>query len=113
MKVLKSLVFSYVITGALLFLLAFLLYELRFSDTMIHVGMVVVYLLSAFTGGFYLGKKTGEKKYLWGILSGFLYFLILLLLSFGMNGMTLVHGGSTLTVLVLCSVGGMLGGMMS
>ena len=113
MKIIKSLAFSYVITGILLFLLAFLLYELRFSDSMIHVGMVVVYLFSAFAGGFYLGKKTGKRRYLWGILSGFLYFLILLLLSFAMNGLTLVHGGSTAMVLVLCALGGMLGGMVS
>lgn len=111
--VLKSLFFSYIITAIFLLLLALILYKLEPSIIVIRVGIILSYLISSFLGGIFVGKSTKEKKFLWGIIVGMLYFLIILLISFAMNQSILDKVGSMITVFAMCSLGGMLGGMVS
>ena len=95
----KCLLFCAILTGILLLLLAFLMYRLRFSE-----GIVTVCIT---------GKREGSRKFLWGLLAGSIYFIILLILSMVMKtpgDLSTIH---TLTVLALCAGGGMLGGMLS
>jgi putative membrane protein (TIGR04086 family) len=52
-----------------------------------------------------------EQKYLWGIILGVTYMVIIGLVSFVVNGTIELSAGSTLTAFILCVAGGMLGGM--
>ena len=64
-------------------------------------------------GGLIAGKKMKRKKFLWGLLLGSLYFLILFAVSAALAGglpKDLVHMGTTLGI---CMAAGTLGGMMS
>ena len=70
-------------------------------------------LISTFSGGFVIGKLTGARKFLWGLLAGSLYFVLLLLISLGIYHTLQGAAAETAAAFVLCALGGMLGGMIS
>ena len=110
---LKSLLFSYILTGGLLLLLALLLYKVGLSQKVVSICIIVIYVLATFFAGFITGKKLKSRKFLWGALMGLPYFLILVVVSLIVNRQPGVLANSLLTTLVLCGGGGMLGGMLS
>ena len=110
---LKLLAFSYIITAVFLLILSMLLYKFRLSETIINIGIVVIYVAATFLTGFLAGKKTGTKKYLWGLFLGAGYFLILTLISLIINHGISDFSGNFLSTLFLCVGSGMLGGMLS
>lgn len=113
MKIFQALLVSYVITGILLLVLAVLLYKLNLDKEKVTAGITAIYVVSALAGGFLLGKLQRIRKFMWGFLLGVLYFLLLVMVSFGVYHTLqgdLVQIGTTL---VLCSAGGMLGGMLA
>ena len=73
--------------------------------------IIVTYILSCFAGGFLSGKMMKNKKFLWGILVGLLYFGIMLLVSLAVNRQLDQTAANFVTTMVLCLLGGMLGGM--
>ena len=110
---LKSLLFSYILTGSLLLLLALLLYKADLSQKVVSVCIIVIYVLATFFAGFITGKKLKSRKFLWGAVMGAAYFLVLVVISLAVNRQPGVLSNSFLTTLVLCTGGGMLGGMLS
>ena len=109
--ILKGVLIAYVITGVFLLILALLLYKCNLSEQIINIGIIVAYVLSVFVSGFYMGKKMKNKRYLWGLLAGSVYFVLLFAVSLIVNReFTGVQGGF-LTTMLLCLGGGMLGGM--
>lgn len=110
---LKSLLFSYILTGALLVILAFLLYKLNLSEKIVSASIVVIYVAATFFAGFVTGKKIRNRRFLWGLLEGCAYFLVLAAVSFAAGQGKTGIGTSFFTTLVLCAGGGMLGGMLS
>ncbi|MCI9073696.1 MAG: TIGR04086 family membrane protein [Lachnospiraceae bacterium] len=110
---LKSLLFSYILTGGLLLLLALLLYKVGLSQKMVSICIIVIYVLATFFAGFITGKKLKSRKFLWGALMGVAYFLVLVVVSLAVNRQPGVLADSLFTTLVLCGGGGMLGGMLS
>ena len=110
---LKSLLFSYILTAACLLLLAFLLYKFGLTEKIVSIAIIVIYVAATFFAGFVAGRKMQNRKFLWGLLMGGLYFLVLLLVSLLVNGSVGEIGNSFLTTMVLCAAGGMLGGMLS
>ena len=111
--ILKCLLLSYLLTTGLLLLLALLLYRFELTEKVVSVCIIGIYILVPFLAGFLAGKREGSRKFLWGLLLGGLYFLILIVISLTVNqGMSEV-GGNFFTVLILCCGSGMLGGMLS
>ena len=113
MFLLKSLLFSYILTMALLLMLAFLVYKAGLTERIVSIAIIVIYVVATFFAGFITGKKMQNRKFLWGALMGSAYFLVLLLLSLLLNQTTGGLGDSVATTFVLCTAGGMLGGMFS
>ena len=109
----KALLASYIVTGILLFILTLLLYKFQWDEQMITAGIIAIYVISTFAGGFILGKLKGTRKFLWGLIMGILYFLLLFLISFGIYRSFDGNGTNVLTTLLLCMGGGMLGGMIA
>ena len=58
-----------------------------------------------------MGKMMKNKKFLWGILVGLLYFGIMLLVSLAVNRQLDQTAANFVTTMALCLLGGMLGGM--
>lgn len=110
---LKSLLFSYILTGVFLAILSFLLYKLGLGEKVVAIAIIGIYVVATFFAGFMAGKKVQSRKFLWGLLEGAAYFLILAVLSIiaGEEGIT--FGKSFFTTMALCTGGGMLGGMLS
>lgn len=109
----KALFISYLCTGVILLILACIMYKAEPPNMFISAGVVFSYIFSAFVGGMIVGKKTQEKRFLWGIISGMLYFAIIFAISILMNKDIVSQIGSTITVFITCGFGGMLGGMLS
>ena len=80
-RMIKSLLAAYIITGALLLILALLLYKLQLSESAVNVGIIAVYVIACFLSGFLEGKMMKTRKFLWGGVSGLLYFVILAVIS--------------------------------
>lgn len=112
-RMVKALLVSYLLTGLLLLLLAGLLYRFQWDQGKIQIGIIAIYILSCFGGGFLGGKMVASRKFLWGILVGFLYFLILTVVSVAVNRELQTTTSGFITTLILCMGGGMLGGMLS
>ena len=113
----KSLILMYVISGFLLFLLALLLYNFELSEATVKIGIIVIYILSGFIGGIWSGKQMQDRKYLWGLINGGIYFVMLFLVAmivrWGTGEVTEMEPVRVLATLVLCAVSGMAGGMLS
>jgi putative membrane protein (TIGR04086 family) len=112
-KMIGTLLVMYVITGAALLMLAVLLYKFQLSEQVVSIGIMVIYVIAGLLGGLIMGKRMGRRRFLWGILMGAVYFLVLLAGSILLNkGVTsdVIHMGTTL---VMCMASGMIGGMLS
>lgn len=109
---LKCLLFSYILTVGLLLFLALFLYRFHLAEKTVSIAIILIYIAASLFAGFISGKKIGNRKFLWGLLAGVLYFTVLLCVS-----LTLDHGaagisGNLVTVFFICAGGGMLGGML-
>ena len=110
---LKTLLFSYIMTGGLLLLLAFMLYQFKLQETIVSIGIIFIYIISTFLAGFITGKKFGEKKFIWGLVVGSAYFIILLIVSLCVNQGVADIANDLFTTFLMCAGSGMLGGMLS
>ena len=110
---LKCLLFSYIVTAALLLLLAFLLFKLGLTEKIVSIAIIAIYVAATFLAGFLTGKRMGSRRFLWGLLMGGVYFLVLVAISLAVNHSVKELTDSFLTTMVLCAGGGMLGGMLS
>lgn len=113
LSILKILLFMYIVTGVLLVILAGLLYKMQLSESVVSAGIVVVYVVSGFLGGFLAGKIMKTRKFLWGIVMGACYFLILMLGSIAFQHGIGMDISRFFTTLILCIASGMIGGMAS
>lgn len=111
--VICSLIISYIITGLLLLLTAFLLYRLEPEQSLVSLGILVIYVFSSFLGGMLCGKKIGTRKFVWGLATGAVYFLFLFAASWMFGGGIQSEAGEIVTTMLLCLGGGMLGGMLA
>ncbi len=113
-SLIKALAASYIITAILLLITAFAMYKLGIGETTINLLIIIIHVLASFTGGFSCRKDgKGEKKYIWGLALGAAYVLIIGIVSFIMNGTINFSAAASLTNIILCLAGGMLGGMLS
>lgn len=111
--ILKCLLISYLMTTGFLLLLALMLYRFGLSEKIVSICIIAIYIIVTFLAGFLAGKREGSRKFLWGLLMGSLYFLILIIVSLVINRGLAGLSGNFFTVLVLCAGSGMLGGMVS
>ena len=70
LQMMKALLLSYAITGILLLGLAFLLYKLGLGESQVNLGIMVTYIISCLAGGFYMGRKGKNRRFLWGMWMG-------------------------------------------
>ena len=112
-SILKKLLFAYIVTAVLLMILSFALYKMQLQEGTVRIGIVVIYAVSCFLAGFITGKTEVKRQFLWGLLIGVLYFVVLLIIT-----LLVMHSvqdilGKGLTTFLVCAGSGMLGGMLS
>lgn len=112
-----TLIVMYLISGLLLLILSALLFQFELSEEVVKIGVIVIYIASGFAGGFLIGKQMQDKKYLWGLTAGGIYFVLLFILSLlvkqGTGEAIALEPMRMFTTLLLCAVSGMAGGMLS
>lgn len=113
LKILSTLLVMYILTGAALFLLAFLLYKMELTENIVTIGIMVIYVVSGLVGGIIIGKRMKTRRFLWGILIGGAYFVVLLIGSLLMNQGISGDGLHVGMTLIMCMGAGMIGGMVS
>ena len=109
----KSLLASYIDTGILLLVLTFFMYKFELNEKIVSAAIVGIYVVSTLIGGMIIGKLTKSKRYLWGMVLGIIYFVLLLLITLGVYRTLNGDSVSIVTSLILCAGGGMTGGMIS
>ena len=110
---LKSLLASYIVTGLLLLGLTFLVYRFKLDEQIVVGSLVAIYVISTFIGGYIIGKLMGTRKFVWGLGVGAIYLGLLFLISYGIYREFNTNGLHSVTTVLLCVGGGMLGGMLS
>ena len=113
MWMIKALLACYIVTILLLLLMSFLFYKWHLSEQAVTGGIVASYAISTLVGGFIAGKVKGERKTTWGLVIGIIYYLFLLSISYGVHGNIEYSWTDLVTIFLLCSGGGMLGGRLS
>lgn len=109
----KILIAMFAATAVLLFVLAFLVRQFQFSESMISIGISVVYVVSCLIGGYFAGKVQGTKKFIWGMLIGMMYVIVMLFLTLITKKGFQADVSMFVRNLLLCLGGGMIGGMVS
>jgi putative membrane protein (TIGR04086 family) len=102
MNVLKTLAGAYIVTCIMLLLLALGLYKFNLSDWQATAGIIVTYALSTFMGGYYLARKEHNRRLLWGIGFGILYFVVLAVASIILNKGIGIEQASALRAAIIC-----------
>ena len=111
--IISTLLIMYVITGLALLALALLLFKMQLSENVVTIGIMVIYIVSCLIGGLIAGKRIQVRKFLWGVVVGAVYFVILLVGSLLMNRGISSDTVHVATTLVMCMAAGMIGGMIS
>lgn len=109
----RSILVSYLLSVLSLLLLAFLLYQFKLPVAKVSFLVYAIYGISCLVGGLISGKSMKTRRFFWGFLFGLLYFLLLVLASFILQHQLSADTTKLLSVLGLCALGGMVGGMLS
>lgn len=112
-RIAKIIVIDILITVVGILFLSFLAYKLRFGDNVIKIGIVIIYVLSNFIGGFIIGRIKANKKYIWGALTGLIYFSVLLCLSIIVTGELFGNGNMAVLAFASSVIASTIGGMFS
>lgn len=111
--ILISTIIGYIITCAMLLIFALIMYKTNISINTIRIGITISYIISTLISGFIAGKAMKNRRFLWGILSGIIYFIILVLLSFIIGNKQIDNMTNVITAFILCTLSGMLGAIFS
>lgn len=106
----KALLLSVLVTVLFLVVFALLMLRAGVGSGLVSRLMIAGYILAPAAGGFMLGKKKKEKRYLWGILIGAVYFAVYFLISVTTQNTVPMD---LLWTAVPMLLGGMAGGMLS
>ncbi|MBQ3512630.1 MAG: TIGR04086 family membrane protein [Lachnospiraceae bacterium] len=109
----KALLISYLLTGIILAILSYFVLQYEMKEGIVNIVIVATYVIANFMGGFICGKRMKEKKFLWGLALGLLYAAILMVVSVALGNGSALADRSNLTMMMLCTGGGMLGGMLA
>lgn len=108
-----SVLFSVLITAVFIALTACLMLKGKVSAGAERIILNAIRILSCIAGGYLCGKRNKIRGFLWGLLVGALYCGILLMVRKTTGSPLPLKPVSTITSVISCLAGGMLGGMLS
>ena len=95
-KIAKVLVMEALISVAALCLFALILMRFQPSESGIRMGVRILYIIVNLIGGFLIGKIMKQKKFLWGVITGLIYFVIISIISCGRTLQTAIERSAVL-----------------
>ncbi|MCM1182085.1 MAG: TIGR04086 family membrane protein [Roseburia sp.] len=108
----KCLIASYLITGVLLMVVAALLYKFSLSENVVEICIIAIYCISSLLAGLFFSKGAASRRFLWGMIAGAAYFLIICAISMVVEQSFTLLSNASITTLFICLGSGMLGGML-
>lgn len=111
--IIKTIVFMIITTVVMILLMTLLFYKAEIDEKGIRIGAVITYFITTFIGGFIFGKVNESKKYLFGLMIGAVYFILLIICSAVLGSSGNMFSGRMAIAMISCLAGGMLGGMIS
>lgn len=112
-KISKSLIISYIVTFILLLIFSMIMYYGNVSEKVVGIFVIITYFISSLLGGLSIGKSVENRRFLWGMILGLLYFGIIMMITLvGRVGDEQIDS-SKITGFITSCIGGMLGGMIS
>ncbi len=112
-RILQGLFLAYLITGIVLLIFSFLMYQLEWGEKAIRIGIIITYIVSTVIGGFYIGRKVQTRRLLFGIAFGIAYIAVICIASLLLYPGEPVFSGNFVTIAGMCIGGGILGGILS
>lgn len=109
---LKVLMAAYLVTGALLLIMSGLLYKFQISERAVEIGIIIVYIISSLLAGIFYSKGAQNRRFLWGMAAGAVYFLVICVISVVVEKDFEPLSNSCITTMLICLGSGMLGGMI-
>lgn len=109
----KAMLLSYILSTAIVFVLAFLFYQFDIRDEQLRVGILCAYALACLFGGFYIGKKLHKRQILGGLCVGLMYYCVHIVLMLIVEGISPVQIIPATALALLCIGSGMMGGILS
>lgn len=106
----KAFFLSIIVTAVFLVIMAFLMLKTGIGEEIISKLMLIGYIIAPASGGFFLGKKRKQARFLWGMLIGVLYFLVYMFIAVIAMDVPL---SELLWVAIPVVLSGMAGGMLS
>ena len=80
-KISKSLIISYIVTFILLLIFAMIMYYGNVSEKVVGIFVIITYFISSLLGGLSIGKSVENRRFLWGMILGLLYFGIIMMIT--------------------------------
>ena len=77
----KGVVLAYIISALVLVVLALLMYKMDLSESVVRGAIIFAYVVSCFVSGMVVSANREGRRYLWGLLQGVIYYVILLVVS--------------------------------
>ena len=111
-QVVKVAAVAILVSVLLIFICAFLAYKLRLGSPQIALLVTVIYAAGSFIAGFGVGHLRKEKRLLWGVCAGGVYFLVILLISLIVSHGIGSNGGNVVRNLLICVAAGGIGGIV-
>ena len=112
-KISKSLIISYIVTFILLLIFAMIMYYGNVSEKVVGIFVIITYFISSLLGGLSIGKSVENRRFLWGMILGLLYFGIIMMITLVGRDSNEQMDSSKITGFITSCIGGMLGGMIS
>ena len=104
---------SFIVSAIMLLITSTLMLNVGISASIVSILVIITYIVSNFLSGFIMGTGMREKKFIWGVVSGAIYFILLFVLSVLIMGTKDFHLVSTIRTMAICVLSGMVGGMIS
>lgn len=109
---LKCLIAAYLITGILLLAVAGVLYKFSIGENIVDISIIVIHCVSSLLAGLFFSKGASSHRFIWGMLAGAAYFLIICAVSIVAEPDFMPLSNACITTLFICLGSGMLGGML-
>jgi putative membrane protein (TIGR04086 family) len=109
----KALLASCLVTAVFLLVLAYVLLKFQPDTQKMGIAILACYVISCLVGGFISGRMAEKRKFLWGLIAGSIYFVLLFAASGLGERAVPLQTMQILTAFVLCACSGMAGGMIA
>ena len=113
MLLVKAVLVSFIVSAILLLITSALMLGSNMSASFVGAFVIAIYIISNFLSGLIMGKGMEQRKFLWGIVSGLMYFVVIFVLSIFVMSTKDFSLMATIRTLLICTISGMVGGMVS